>query len=226
MTSVQPADVPDRIVELSTTTATRVADELRRRILAGELRPGQRLKIDDLAVRLGVSHMPVREALRSLEAEGVLEVYPHRGAIVRSVDRTFIENFYDVRAALEDMLAARCAARIDAGALEKLKEAARDFERAAGVDAPAAVAANRRLHDIINAVADNPQAARMLVHGRVLGDALRLRYGYGLGRVDTIVAEHRALVAAIERGDSVEAGHLARRHCIAARDDLVARVLA
>lgn len=218
--------MPERVVELSTTTAARVADELRRRILAGELMPGQRLKIDALAARLGVSHMPIREALRALEAEGVLEVYPHRGAIVRGVDRTFVENFYDIRAALEDMLASRCAARIDAGSLAKLKEAAQDFERAAGVDPTAAVAANRRFHDIINAVADNPEAARMLAHGRVLADALRLRYGYGGGRVDTIVAEHRALVEAIERGDSAQAGHIARRHCIAARDDLVARVLA
>ena len=222
VTAALPRHAPQVVVaDLSATTARRVTDELRRRILAGDFASGQRLKIDDLAARLGVSHMPVREALRALEAEGVLDVLPHRGAIVRGVDRTFIENFYDIRAALEDMLAARCAARIEPRSLARLKEAAADFEAAAGGDAAEMVASNRRFHDVINAVAANPEALRMLSHGRVLADALRLRYGYGGGRVDTIVAEHRALVDAIERRDASQAGQIARRHCIAARDDLL-----
>ena len=59
------------------------------------------------------------------------------------------------------------------------------------------VRANRALHDTINAAADNPEALRMLAQGRVLADALRLRFGYGDGRVDAVVAEHRALLRAI-----------------------------
>jgi DNA-binding GntR family transcriptional regulator len=208
----------------SATTASRVADDLRRRILAGELRPGQRLKIDELASLCGVSHMPIREALRDLEGEGVLDVFPHRGAVIRGVDADFIGNFYDVRGALEGLLAEKCAERADAATLRSLQEAAAAFEHAGKRDTTALLAANRRFHDLVNAGAGNPEAVRMLAHGRVLADALRARFGYGSGRIDTIVAEHRALVRAIERHDGPRAGEVARRHALRARDDLMARL--
>lgn len=219
------AAVAAEVVPLSATTATRVAADLRRRILAGELAPGQRLKLDELAVLAGVSHMPVREALRELEGEGVLDVLPHRGATIRGVDERFVRNFYDVRGAIEGMLTGRCAERIDAAALAVLKAAARDVEAAAARrDAEAIVAANRRFHDAINAAADNPEAQRMLAQGRVLADALRLRFGYGAGRADAIIAEHAALVRAIAKRDAGRAADVALRHCMRARDDLLARM--
>lgn len=212
---------PRTLVDLSTTTAARVADELRRRILAGDLSPGQRLKIDDIAALCGVSHMPVREALRELEGEGVLDVNPHRGAVIRGVDRRFIRNFYDVRGAIEALLSERCAERIDNETLRSLKHAAEEFESADPGDVAALVGANRRFHEIINMTADNPEALRILAHGRILADALRVRFGYGHGRVDAIVSEHRALLRHLERRDAAKAGEVARRHCLRARDDLL-----
>ena len=209
--------------DLSATTASRVTDELRRRILYGELAPGQRLKIDELASLCDVSHMPIREALRELQGEGVLDVFPHRGAVIRGVDRDFVRNFYDVRAAIEGMLTARCAECADASAVAALRSAAAAFESVEADDPKARVAADRRFHATINAAADNPQALRMLAQGRVLAEALRLRFGYGGGRVEAIRAEHRALVRAIERRESAKAGEVARAHCIGARDDLLAR---
>lgn len=212
-----------RSESLSATTASRVADDLRRRILIGELNPGQRLKIDELAELCAVSHMPVREALRELHGEGVLEVLPHRGAVIRGVDRRFIRNLYDVRGAIEGMLAERCAERIDADSIARLKRAADAFETA-GARAEDRVAANSRFHAIINQAADNAEALRVLGQGRLLADALRVRFGYGAGRVDAIVAEHRALLRAIARKEAVQAGEIARRHCMRARDDLLKRL--
>jgi DNA-binding GntR family transcriptional regulator len=218
------ASRPSDVAALGATTATRVAAELRRRILAGELAPGQRLKIDELATLLDVSHMPVREALRELEGESVLEVFPHRGAVVRGVDERFVRNFYDIRAAVEGMLTERCAERIDAEGLARLAHDVAAFEAADHDDASALVRANRALHDTINAAADNPEALRMLAQGRVLADALRLRFGYGTGRIDVIIADHQALLRAIRRRDAAKAADIARRHCLRARDDLVARM--
>ncbi|HVF65263.1 MAG TPA: GntR family transcriptional regulator [Casimicrobiaceae bacterium] len=215
------ATVRDEPPSLSSTTASRVADELRRRILNGEFAPGQRLKIDELAELFDVSHMPIREALRELAGEGVLEVHPHRGAVIHGVDRRFVRNFYDVRAAIEAMLAARCAERSDATVVALLKEAATRFEAAGGDDSQGRVKADRRFHHLMNAAADNPQALRMLSQGRLLAEAMRLRFGYGGGRVEAIVAEHRALVRAIERHDADRAGEIARRHVQGARDDLL-----
>jgi DNA-binding GntR family transcriptional regulator len=218
------ASRPSDAAALGATTATRVAAELRRRILAGDLAPGQRLKLDEIASLLDVSHMPVREALRELEGESVLEVFPHRGAVIKGVDERFVRNFYDIRAAVEGMLTERCAERIDAEGLAQLARDVAAFEAADQGDAAALVSANRVLHETINAGADNPEALRMLAQGRVLADALRLRFGYGTGRVDVVVADHRALLRAIRRRDAAKAGDIARRHCIRARDDLIARM--
>jgi DNA-binding GntR family transcriptional regulator len=202
-----------------------VAADLRRRILAGELQPGQRLKLDELAALCGVSHMPVREALRELEGEGVLEVLPHRGATIRGVDERFVRNFYDVRAAIEGILTRRCAERMDAAGLAALRSAASAFEAAAaGEPLEALIAANRRFHDTLNAGADNPEALRMLAQGRLLAEALRQRFGYGPLRTAVIVDEHARIVSAIAARDAARAADLAQQHALTAGDDLLARM--
>ncbi len=210
---------------IGATTAMRVAADLRRRILVGELAPGQRLKIDEVAALCDVSHMPVREALHELESEGVLDVFPHRGAVVRGVDAEFVRNTYDVREAIEGMLTERCAERIDKAGLARLEAAIDAYEAAAKKRlAPGLLDANRTIHETINDVAANPQAVRVLAQGRLLIEALRLRFGYGTGRVDVVIAQHRAIFRAIARHDVERAGKLARAHCITARDDLLALV--
>jgi DNA-binding GntR family transcriptional regulator len=209
--------------QIGATTAMRVAADLRRRILLGELAPGQRLKIDEVALLCEVSHMPVREALHELEAEGVLDVFPHRGAVVRGVDSDFVRNMYDIREAIEGMLTERCAERIDAPGLARLEAAVDAYEAASRKHHPSRLLdANRVIHDTINDVAANPQAVRVLAQGRLLIEALRLRFGYGAGRIDDVVAQHRALFRAIAKHDVARAGRLARQHCVAARDDLLA----
>lgn len=203
----------------------RVAEELRRLILSGELSPGTRVKIDDIAALLNVSHMPVRAALNELEAEGVLEVFPHRGAVIKGVDARFVCNLFDLRAAVEAMLTQRCAERIDAGGIARLRVHAAAYEKAAlRNDASTMLDANLRLHAAINDIADNPEAVRVLSQGRLLVQALRMRFGFGPGRADVIAREHQALVDAIARHDLVAAGELARLHCVGARDDLLALI--
>ena len=144
--------------------------------------------------------------------------------MIRGVDARFLRNFYDVRAAVEGMLTERCAERIDEAGLARLDAQVAAFEATDPADADLLVRRNRELHDTINAAADNPEALRMLAQGRVLADALRVRFGYGAGRIDRIVAEHRALLRAIRRRDAAKAGEVARRHCTRARDDLLARI--
>ena len=113
------------------TSAMEVAADLRQRILLGELKPGARLKIDDVASLCDVSHMPVRVALQVLEAEGVLDVYPHRGAVIKPVDARFVRSMLELRAAVEVMLSEKCARLIDKDGLAELEGLAIDFEAAA-----------------------------------------------------------------------------------------------
>src|SRR6187431_2890956 len=101
----------------------RVRDLLEEAILEGDLKPGERLRAEALAQRYGTSRTPVREALLQLEAQGLVEVEPNRGAVVRPFDRADLLDLYEVRALLEPAAAARAARRIgpdDIGRLEQL----------------------------------------------------------------------------------------------------------
>ncbi len=223
MSASNPSDVAAGAI--GATTAMRVAADLRRRILMGELAPGRRLKIDEIAAICAVSHMPVRGALHELEREGILELSPHRGAVIRPVDAHFVRNTYDLRAAIEGMLTERCAESIDEAGIAELRGKVEAFEEASSSPDPLAlVRANRELHDSINRHADNSDAVRVLGQGRLLVEALRVRFGFGPRRTDAIVAEHRQILRAIVRHDVEKAGRLARAHCVRARDDLLARL--
>jgi len=220
MQALSPSD--SSASHFSATVSQRVAAELRRRILHGELLPGQRLKIDELAALCAVSHMPVRQALGELEGEGVLEVLPHRGAVIKGVDARFVRNLYDVRQAIEGLLVERCTERIDAAGVARLQLAMQEYETVPRTDTAALLQANSKFHDTINEVADNPLAVRMLTDGRLLIEALRLRFGYGSSRIDEVIDQHKAIVLAIEHHDVDRAGQLARDHCRGASQDLLA----
>src|SRR3954462_13317278 len=88
-----------------------VALRIRDDVVAGNLGFGERLTIDALAIRYDVSHMPVREALRELQGEGLVVVEPNRGARVRNIDANFIDNLFEIRTALEVMMVRRAARR-------------------------------------------------------------------------------------------------------------------
>ena len=104
--------------ELTATIYARVCDALRSAILSGHFTPGQRLKMSDLTTRFRVSPTAIREALQQLQGEGLITIFPHRGASVRSVDKRFVSNIYDLRFAIENMLI-RNASKIIDQSLEK-----------------------------------------------------------------------------------------------------------
>ena len=88
-----------------------ILELLRRDIVAGELPFGSRLRINELATRYGVSHMPIREALRELHGEGLVIIEKNRGARVREFHQGLVEDLFDIRSAIETMLARRAAER-------------------------------------------------------------------------------------------------------------------
>ena len=98
-----------------------VADKLRHGIASGRYKPGERLVEERLAAELGVSRNPVREAIRSLASEGLIEVTPRRGAVVMSLDRDDAWEMIEVRAALEGLNARLAARRRPAHLIDQLK---------------------------------------------------------------------------------------------------------
>ncbi|HEX5147350.1 MAG TPA: GntR family transcriptional regulator, partial [Conexibacter sp.] len=151
------------------TTQQHALDHLRRAIVAGELRPGQRVTQDEIAERAGVSLAPVREALRVLEQEGQLTYLPRRGWFVTELRTADLEEIYALRQVLEERAARAALPQLDDDALERLALAARDCADAAGVaDVAAELAANRRFHFALFEPAGQPHLLRLI---RLLWDS-------------------------------------------------------
>jgi DNA-binding GntR family transcriptional regulator len=202
-----------------------IEQRLRNDIVAGELAFGSRLIIEDLATRYGVSHMPIREALRILHGEGLVVIEPNRGARVRPIYRGFIEDVFDVRCAIETMLARRAAERREASHLSALRAAASELEaHVAAGDHASVPLANRRFHGVINDAAGNPGALPIVDSHWLLLAALLKRYGYGDDRFQRVIEEHQHLIQAIERRDAYSAATLMGAHIEKAKNNLLKRV--
>jgi DNA-binding GntR family transcriptional regulator len=209
-----------------TTASIAIRDRVRDDIVAGTLPFGSRLTLDLLARRYSVGHMPVREALRQLEGEGLVVLAPNRGARVRAVDVEFARNIFDLRIAIEAMLTRRAAERIEPHHLERLQSIQDRFEaQARKRDFESLLSLNRQFHDVIDEAASNPEAARVLErHWRVIA-ALWNLYGYGEKRVAGVISDHRQLIEALAAHDAEVAACLAMAHAAKAKQALIARML-
>jgi DNA-binding GntR family transcriptional regulator len=205
----------------------RVHEQLRADILSGRMAPGSRLKIQDLATRFGLSHMPVREALQKLEGEGLVVVQPKRGASVRQIDAQLLEHVYDVIEALDSLLTAKAAERAGEGAMQRIRAAQQAYEAAAQRgDQLACLACNDAFHKAIHAASGNEEGARLINTPDALIRALRSRLGYGAERLQDIAKDHAAIAAAIAARDTEAARRLAIAHVRTARADLIKRLAA
>jgi DNA-binding GntR family transcriptional regulator len=187
----------------------RVARVLRDQIVVGERAPGSKLVERDLADELGVSRVPVREALRLLVAEGLVTPRPRTWAVVRTFTDEDVGQLLDVRAALEGLAARRAAERRDPGHVGALADAlAREDDAAGRGDAPAARRAAADFHEALLAAAGNT----------VLDEVTAVtasRARWLLGRHEDLAqmaGEHRLLLDAIRAGDVEGAGQAVAAH--------------
>jgi len=215
---------PARLAAAAAAPLPQIEQRLRNDIVAGDLPFGARLRIEELALRYGVSHMPVREALHVLHGEGLVVIEPNRGARVRPIYRGFIEDVFDVRCAIETMLARRAAERRTPAHLARLRNAAETLEAFVdGGDYASVPLANRQFHTTINDAAGNPGALPIVDSHWLLLSALLKRYGYGDERFPRVIEEHQHLIHAIERQDAHSAALLMGAHIEKAKNNLLRR---
>ena len=188
----------------------RVRDLLEEAILAGELRPGERLRAEALAQRFGTSRTPIREALLQLEGQGLVQVEPNRGAVVRSFDRDDVHDLYEVRALLEPAAAARAATRITDADLERLDALCADASVAEQI------VRNETFHRIIVEAAGS---ARLEVAMRAASGIPRtfrsIFWHDERQRADSMMC-HRRLVSALRARDAALAEAVMRMHILGA----------
>ena len=180
-------------------------------IRSGDFRPGDRLRETDIAARLSLSRTPIREALRKLEADGIVEHRARIGAVIRKLSHAEVVELYEMRVVLERTaaeMAAKHAAEAEVDALEALNDALAK----AGARPRAAAAINQDFHRGIYLATRNRfllEAARalnnalMLLGETTLDDAARIR---------TVCHQHQDIIDAIRAGDVEAAGASAEAH--------------
>ncbi|MFB4277607.1 GntR family transcriptional regulator [Nonomuraea sp. MTCD27] len=193
----------------------RVAAHLREAILSGAIAPGERIRQEELAERLGASRLPVREALRMLAAEGLTEHHPRRGARVPRLGGHEVDVIYQMRERLEPLALTESIPHLTAGDHRRLGLIQDKIE--ANTDIGEFLALDREFHLLTYSGCGIEQLSSMVV--RMWNATQHYRRAFmrltGPSRRWVVNAEHRLLLDAIERRDAVDAerylsGHIRR----------------
>lgn len=190
-----------------------VFNTLRKAILTGELKPGERLMEIHLANKLGVSRTPIREAIRKLELEGLVTMIPRRGAEVAQITEKSLKDVLEVRRALDALCAELACERITDEEKEQLKEALAEFERATSKkDATVIAKADVALHDIIVAATGNKRLVQLV--NNLAEQMYRYRFEYikDESQHGRLIEEHKIIYESIMNNDSEAAAKAARTH--------------
>ena len=186
---------------------------LRQRIADGHFEPGEQLRQENLARDFGVSVPPVREALKTLEAEGQVVYAPRRGYFVAQLSVSELQETYAIRDLLETEAITRAVGGLGRDDITRMRHAIRDMEHAHRSDDVAVItAANRRFHFTLFDGAGMPRMADLI---RVLWegtDRYRSVYFATTAHRRRVNEEHRAIMAAVSRGDTEAVVELSRAH--------------
>lgn len=211
--------------ETAASSVEQAASLIRGAIAQGQLGPGVRIKISEAAERFGVGTMPVREALRKLEGEGLINIAPNRGATVRAVDQKFIEDIYEVRTTLEVMTVAKCAQHMTLARLTTLEALVVRHRKAQKSGYLAQTMESSRLfHAMLMEIGGNLEAQRIFHRGWEILHTLRMQLGYSRERMETMPVEYDHLIDALRRQDAARAEAVLRMHNRAGMEDLLARL--
>jgi DNA-binding GntR family transcriptional regulator len=203
-------------------TADYVADALREAIHRGELADGAVLNQAAIATHFGVSRVPVREAMRQLQAEGLIETRAHRLAVVRGLDLERLVEVYDLRALLEGYLIERAVPSIDEAQLRELhaleKEMRKEDDHARWLEL------NARFHRMLYEPSGRETTLELIDQLRARAERyVRLwSRGSGIHRPLEAGSDHARILELVEQGDGPGAREAIERHIANTRDRVVA----
>ncbi|MEU8246096.1 GntR family transcriptional regulator [Nonomuraea sp. NPDC048916] len=197
-------------------------DELRSLILAGQYAPGDRLGEVELAEVLGVSRTPVREALRRLEAEGLVELVANKGARVVAYPSRDLETIFELRARIEGLAARQAALTAGPDDVARLREVAVDLrDHAERGDLDSVYRLNSEFHQSLVRLGGSAllgQSISSLIHSSVL---LRTYSSFDEDAMRRSVNHHLEIAAAVRAGDPEWAEAVMRAHLFSARASLL-----
>ncbi len=190
-----------------------VFNTLRKAILRGDLNPNERLMELTLAKKLGVSRTPVREAIRKLELEGLVVMYPRRGAKVAQITVKSIRDVLEIRRVLEVLAVTKACKNITQDGVMQLRTALKQFKDVINSDDLTKVAeADVKFHDTIYNATNNPKLIGILNNLREQMYRYRMEYIKDKTSHIMLVKEHEELVNAIVNRDVRNATKIAEKH--------------
>ncbi len=190
-----------------------VFNTLRRAILRGELKPGERLMEIQLANKLGVSRTPIREAIRKLELEGLVLMIPRKGAEVAEITEKNLRDVLEVRCALEELAVQLACDRIDEEGVKELRAAADTFRKVLDRDDITQIAqADVAFHDVIFKATDNKRLIQLLNNLREQMYRYRIEYLKKKECYPQILHEHQEIIESIAGRDKERATNVTGIH--------------
>ncbi len=180
------------------TAALRIESILRTRILNGALPPGSRIDQGGIARELGVSRLPVRDALMTLVADGLVSTTPHRGAVVVEIDHHGLVELYELRMALEPGAAARAVPRLDDGSVGRMTTLVEMMESIA--DPLQWRDLNDEFHALLLARSGRARIIEIVETARARCGAVWL---FDSACMEAARSDHRLILGAATRGDAV-----------------------
>jgi DNA-binding GntR family transcriptional regulator len=196
-----------------------VAQRLRQMLVEGRIAPGAKLNERELSELLKVSRTPLREAIKMLAAEGLVELLPNRGAIAVSLNEADVLNTFEVMAGLEAMAGEFAAQRITPEELAEVQ--AMQFEMMAAYtrkDLSAYYAVNARIHSAIAAAAKNPVLSTVYTQVNARLQALRFRSNQDGEKWKRAVKEHEKMIEALVAHDGNAMREILQQHLRNKRD--------
>jgi DNA-binding GntR family transcriptional regulator len=190
-----------------------VTERLRREILTGEIEPGGRIRVGDLEKRFGVSHIPIREALRRLEAEGLVETSPQRATLAAGIALEDLAGLYDLRLLIEVPVARRAAEQATDADVETARRALAELELAArDPDSFEFFERHRAFHSALLAAGWSAWIQRVLEQlWQAAERYVRLTVSR-FGTKDEAMREHRQMVELLEAREADRLAELVARH--------------
>lgn len=210
---------------MATLLPEKIYHQLRRKLLAGELHPGTRLDYRKIGAEMGVSTTPVREAMGKLASEGLVDLIPRAGAIVRKLGQQEAEHLYGVREAIETYAAAKAAEKISKSGLQQLENLLVKMKQLIGKNSALGnrvmagellaefLESDLAFHMTIIEAADNPRLTKLAgdshIHSRIFGVE---RFGHDQALLEEADQIHRQIFQALQEHTAAKASDLIARH--------------
>lgn len=213
------SDLAANVLQQQRSTPDLIADALREAILRGFFQGGQSLRQDEIATQFGVSRIPVREALRQLEAEGLVTLYPNRGATVSVLSSAEVSEIYEIRIALETTAIQLAIPKLTEPDLQKAAFILKTTEQETDVARWAEL--NWEFHATLYTPANRPRLLTMLKTLHVNIDRYVRLQMVRMNCQERTQQEHHQLLEACRKQDAKTAVKLLKRHIGAAGEQLV-----